>query len=182
MDPVIDQIQYPTGVMHCQSTESQPESMLNSLSEQGKPFNPEMTGFTGMDPIDHGLQNDSDATSYQGIAQEQLRTNQHGGIGILHCGKLTSFQVPLIFVLASASTFTSCHAYMSSLWGIQCHHKSAQHKLFLTLMGLPSMLTLMVDFGLCGSGPKDIWSECSCPTIETKKTTPLRGYVGIWLV
>ena len=43
------------------STESQLESMFNTLSEQGELFIPEMTVLTGTGPIDKGLWDDSDA-------------------------------------------------------------------------------------------------------------------------
>ena len=36
----------------------------------------------------------------------------------------------------------------------------------------------IVDF-VRGSALKDIWSENSCTTRETKKATPLRGPVGV---
>ena len=40
-------------------TKSQPEGMLNSPSEQCKPFDPGSTGSTSVDPTDEGLQADN---------------------------------------------------------------------------------------------------------------------------
>ena len=46
------------------------------------------------------------------------------------------------------------------------HHVSAKHYSVLTLRGILSMCSLQWIFGWWGSGPKDIWPMCSCPTVK----------------
>ena len=53
-------------------------------------------------------------------AQEPQGTNSHRGTRFFHYNRITSFPVPLIFGLASASAFTSCHVCTSYSWGTQC--------------------------------------------------------------
>ena len=103
----------------------------------------------------------------------------HEGIRILHYSKKTSFPEPLLFGLAYVSAFKSSHACTWSSWGIQCDDTLLRPPQICPthnipgIHGIPSMPTLWWIFGL-GSEPKDIWSESSCPTEETKMMTPHR--------
>ena len=117
----------PTLILHASDallvnhlTESQPESIFmccqnrtNHMTQRwlGQPLWIPQTLASRMTPM-HPF--------YWGKAQKPLGTNSPGSTIILHCSGITSFLVTLIFVLASASSFTSCHTCTMSYWGIQC--------------------------------------------------------------
>ena len=58
------------------------------------------------------------------------------------------------------------------------HLISTKHHSLLALRGIPSMSSLWWIFAW-GSGPKVIWSKCSCPT-KKKDSSPHRDFGSVW--
>ena len=124
---------------------------------------------------------------YWGEAQSQWRNNSWEGTRILHCSKVTSFQVPLLFhwpMCVSAHHVMPAHCLLleysvKTLYSNHC--KSGQHKQFLTLMWIPSMLTLWWIFGWGGVDQK-IFGLSVAASPEKLKRGPLRDHVSISVV
>ena len=95
----------------------------------------------------------------------------------MHCSRVTSFQVYSIFVLASVSTFTSSHVYTSSL-RTKCKNTLFEQPHIFQTQLIPDIdgntihVNCMLGFWIKGV-LKDIWTECSSSTRETKRQIPL---------
>ena len=190
MDPVMSKLWYPIRVVHCQST-AQPkvnqkaylihyQNCMNCLTQRwpgclAQTLQTMGSRMTVMYPF------------YQGKAQDWLRTSSHGDSTILHCSKITSFPVPLIFGLASASAFTSFHVCTSSSLGIQCKITLCEPWQICPTQISPDIdgdtihVDSMVDFSM-GVDLKIFGLSAVTPTRETNKTTLLIGPVGVWAV
>ena len=188
IDLVMGYLWYPTGVMCCHSTAwpgvNQKAHLICCQNRMNWSFW-RWLGQPAQIPWTKGSRMTVVCPFDWGKAQDQLRTNSQGGTNILCWSKITSLQVPSIFVLASMSVFTSCHVCTSSSLGIEC-----KDTLFEPLHICPTPWHWWGHNScwLCdgvlngGSGLKHIWFEYSCSTRETKMTTPLRGPMGVWTV
>ena len=158
-------VDWKASLTHCQSS-------VNCLVQNWVGWSAQTLWMKGFRLVIHAC-----STKVKLMKNEEPTPNW--GTRILQHGKMTSLPVPLICGLACAFS-TPCVMPVHSFHGeysvkTLClnHHRSARHKWFLALWA-NHQCWLCGGILDGGSWPKDIWSECSCPTGKTLGQLPIK--------